>query len=75
MNTKQFWLKTGERAIKTFAQTLAALLSTVVASGQGIESVNWIQALSIAGLAMVFSLLTSLGSAAVNGETPSLVKE
>lgn len=58
--TKQFWLGAAERAIKTIAQSLAAVLAV---SGIGLLTVDWVAALSVAGAAGLASLLTSIGSA------------
>lgn len=58
--TLAFLKGAGERAVKTFAQTLAGLL----AAGQlGILDVDWTSVLSVAGLTAVASLLTSVGNA------------
>ena len=38
MFTRQFWTLTAERAVKTFAQALAAVLA---ASGVGLLSAHW----------------------------------
>lgn len=58
-----------ERAVKTFAQAAAALL---VGDGAGLLSVDWVGVLSVAGMAAVVSLLTSIGSDALTGGGPSL---
>jgi hypothetical protein len=69
--TKLFWTDAIERAIKTFAQTLASLL---VGDGVGLLSVDWVGCISVSGLAALVSLLTSVGSAAKAGtDTASLV--
>lgn len=71
MNFTKVWaVDTAERAIKTVAQTLVALLS---ADGVlGILNVNWPQMASVAGLAGVVSVLTSVASAG-DGKGASLV--
>lgn len=66
MWTKQFWLDTTERALKTFAQALIG----VVAVGTPIFHVDWISGLGIAATATVVSVLTSLASGTV-GDTTS----
>ncbi len=67
MFTKQFLLDLLERAIKTFAQSLAACITTVVATETlGLGDVNWAAALSIAGLATLYSVLTSIASTSFN---------
>lgn len=62
MLTSQFWQLSIERAIKTFAQSLVAILS---ANGVGLLTVPWLAALSTAGAAALLSVLTSLTSAPV----------
>lgn len=52
------WFKAaGIRALKTFAQTALSMLTI----GQAFIDVNWINVLSVSGVAAVISLLTSLG--------------
>lgn len=67
-----FWRSTSERAVRTAAQALLALLGTGVA---GIIDVNWAQALSVAGLATTLSVLMSIvGSGIADKGTPSFVE-
>lgn len=54
--SRTFWLGVAERAVKTMAQTLAALLVT----GTVIWSVDWAQAIGVTATAVVLSVLTSL---------------
>ena len=71
MRTLRFWLDVSERAVKTAAQTAAGLL---VAGPVGVLDVDWQQIASVAGLAMVVSVLTSIASSRVaTRETASLV--
>jgi Putative lactococcus lactis phage r1t holin len=71
MFTRQFWMLTAERAVKTFAQALAAVL---VASGAGLLSADWKAALSTAGMATVVSVLTSVASSRFGpNDSPSVV--
>lgn len=52
------WLKAAlVRAVKTFAQTMAAQIG---ADAAGFTEVGWVRAASVAGVAAVLSLLTSL---------------
>lgn len=72
MFTSAFWTMTLERAIKTFAQSLAALLG---AKGLGLVDANWLPALSAAGMVAVLSVLTSLASLQIGPDnTPSVVR-
>ncbi len=69
---KAFWLAAVERAVKTAAQSLVALL---VADGTDLVNTAWGPRLSVAGMAVVLSLLTRVGSATVGGPGPSLADE
>lgn len=57
MFTKTFWKDTAERAVKTFAQSFVASLAVAT----GLLDVDWVNALSIAGLATIISVGTSVG--------------
>lgn len=70
MFTSIFWKDALERAVKTFAQSAVAVLT---AGATGIMDANWMNALSVAGLAVVVSLLTSIASGVPGDETASLV--
>lgn len=66
-----FWAQTVERAVKTFAQAAIALLT---GEGLGLLTVNWQNVMSVAALAALVSLLTSVSSGPFNQYgTPSLV--
>jgi Putative lactococcus lactis phage r1t holin len=69
--TRQFWTLSAERALKTFAQALAAVLVT---GGAGLLAADWKTALSTAGMAAVISILTSVASLRVGPpDSPSMV--
>ena len=71
MWTTRFWKDALERALKTFAQTLIALLGV---GGFGIIDAPWFSSLSVAGLAALLSALSSVASATVGDQrTASLV--
>jgi glyoxylate carboligase len=72
MWSRTFWIAVAERSIKTVAQTSAALL---VGNGVGLLNADWISVLSVAGMAGVVSVLTSIGSATVGNDGPSLAGE
>ena len=73
MWSARFWKSTIERLIKTFAQTAAGLIT---GEGLGLLDVNWTIVLSVAGLAAVYSLLTSVGSAPFSDPgSPALTRE
>ena len=44
------------RAVKTFAQTFAAMITV----GAAFSEIDWLRALSVSGVAFVLSVLTSL---------------
>jgi Putative lactococcus lactis phage r1t holin len=70
--TRQFWIPTAERAVKTFAQALATLL---IASNTGLLNAPWTASLSAAGMAAVVSVLTSVASLRVGpADSPSMVR-
>lgn len=57
---KQFAIDLAERAVKTFAQALVAVLT--VQGISGVLDVDWGRALSVAALAALVSVLSSLAS-------------
>lgn len=72
MWTLAFWKAASERAVKTFAQALVAVMT---ADGFGLLDADWPARLSAAGLAALLSLLTSIGSAGAGNPGPSLSTE
>lgn len=68
MFTKPFLVATAERAVKTFAQVLVALLTT---DAVGVLDVDWTGVLSAAALAALVSVLSSVGTGAVTDGSPS----
>lgn len=56
-NNTSKWIKSALiRAIKTFAQTAISMLTV----GQAFIDVNWMNVLSVSGVAAIISLLTSI---------------
>ncbi len=66
--TLAFWLDAAERAVKTFAQSL---LGTITADTVGLFDIDWGDRLSVAGLMVVGSLLSSVASAKVDAVSPA----
>lgn len=58
--TKAFWKGSGERSIKTFAQTFVGY---IVVGTTGLLDLDYVTAASVAGAAALASLLTSVGNA------------
>ena len=72
MFTLAFWKATAERAAKTVAQALIAVLAV----GQTtILTVDWQQALAVAGTAGRRSVLSSIASGSIGNYGPSLANE
>ncbi|OKI04920.1 hypothetical protein A6A06_09495 [Streptomyces sp. CB02923] len=59
MTTAAFWKATFERIVRTFAQSLLAILG---AGATGVIDAPWLGALSAAGLAAVLALLTAVAT-------------
>jgi hypothetical protein len=68
----KFLTATAERAVKTFVQTLLALLGTDAA---GVLSVDVVVAAKVAGASALLSVLTSFASSSVGKSGPSLAGE
>ena len=58
--TREFWAGATERAVKTIAQTVVAVVGV---AGTGLLSVDWVQTLSVAAAAGLASVLTSIADA------------
>lgn len=72
LSDKLFWIAAGERAVKTFAQSLVALF----AAGVTILNIDWQQGLAVAATAALVSVLTSVASVRLGQfEGPSLAGE
>lgn len=56
INSKEFWKAAGTRALKTFCQTALSMITV----GQAFIDVNWVNVLSVSGVACILSILTSL---------------
>lgn len=70
---KRFWIAATERAVKTFAQTLIALIGTTAVT---IVDLDWLQMLGVSATATLLSVLTSIASANFGSNPgPSLADE
>ena len=58
--TREFWVGAAERAVKTVAQAVVAVVGV---AGTGMLSVDWVQTLSVAAAAGLASVLTSIADA------------
>lgn len=72
MFEKKFLMATGERALKTFFQTLLALLGT---DAVNVLNVDILAAVQVSLSAALLSVLSSFASAGVGKVGPSLVGE
>ncbi|MFJ9041712.1 holin [Streptomyces sp. NPDC102406] len=68
---RSFWKATAERAVRTFAQALAAVL---VAGATNLFDVDWAGALGTAALATVLAVLTAVGAAGVGARGPGVLE-
>lgn len=68
MWTKAFWKGAGERAVKTFLQTFVAVAITgvgaeAIGATAGLLDIAWLDAASVALVATILSVGTSVGNA------------
>ena len=70
--TGAFWGSALERAVKTFAQSIVAVISV---AGFTPADVDWKQLLAVGGIAAAVSLLTSIASVPAGNAGPSLASE
>lgn len=68
--TKSFWRASGERAVKTFAQTFGGFL--VVGA---LSETDWATGWQAASVAALFSIITSVASDQIGDPGPSLAGE
>ena len=71
MFNQTFLKDTAERAVKTFAQSMVAVMT---AGATGVLDVDWVNALSVSLLATLVSVFTSIGSGIVGDQSASAVK-
>lgn len=58
ITNREFWKAAGTRALRTFAQTMAASIGTAMV----LSDVNWTMALSASALAAILSLIMSVAT-------------
>ena len=63
MWSREFWLDTLERGVKTFAQGVVAGIG---ANAVGVLDIEWVVVLSVSATAALLSVLTSVGSMPFN---------
>ena len=68
MFNQTFLKDTAERAVKTFAQSMVAVMT----AGATLD-VDWVNALSVSLLATLVSVLTSIGSGTVGDQSASVI--
>lgn len=74
MTTWTWWRSAVERAVRTVAQTLLAVIGVTAVGTAGLEDVDWARVASIAALAGVLSLVTSVATEQVTGDGPGLTE-
>lgn len=73
MQTKQFWITSVERALRTFAQVA---LGFIVVGTSGVLDTDWESMLSVAAVASFSSILMSMVGTGIGDKgTASLVRE
>jgi Putative lactococcus lactis phage r1t holin len=71
--SRKFWLATLERAVRSFAASLASLLT---ASGTGLLETTWGEKFSVAGMAALVTVLLAIGGGTFGkGDGPSFTGE
>lgn len=56
IETKEFWIHAGKRALYTFAETAISMITV----GQAFTEVNWLHILSVSAVAAIVSLGKSI---------------
>ena len=75
MLSKAFWKAAIERAVKSAAQGVGLAFFASDSGPANLFSFDWSTALGFAGGAALLSLLTSIGSAPIGNNGPSLANE
>lgn len=56
IETKEFWIHAGKRALYTFAETMIGMITV----GQAFTEINWLHIFSVSGVAAIVSLAKSI---------------
>lgn len=56
IETKEFWINAGKRALYTFAETAIGMITV----GQAFTEINWLHILSVSAVAAIVSLGKSI---------------
>ena len=65
--SRQYWVDTFDRAVSTVAQSAVAVLTANVT---GLLDMDWVQMISVSGLAGTVSVLTSIAFRGKDDEKP-----
>lgn len=71
MTTGAFWKATTERAVRTAAQTLVAVLGL---DTTGVLDVDWGASLALAGSAALLAVLTAVATSGAGGDGPGVTE-
>lgn len=74
MTTWTWWRAALERAVRTVAQTILAVIGVDAIGSTSIVGVDWVSVLGIAGLAGLLSLVTSVATQTATGDGPGLTE-
>lgn len=56
IETKEFWISAGKRALYTFAETMIGMITV----GQAFTEVNWVHIMSVSAVAAIVSVAKSI---------------
>lgn len=75
LTSKNFWIASAERAVKTFAQGVVAPVSLALAKGSGLMDLSWSDVAITAGVMALLSVGTSIISVTrAKDDSPSLTE-
>lgn len=76
ITTTAFWVGTAERGVKTFCQAFLAVAflsvgADAIGTTAGVADIGWVEAVSVAATATIFSVITSVGNASFTAGAPA----